>query len=147
MKIVLTTLLIVSTLMAKIVYSHSGATGVVKQRMDAMDAMGDQSKLVADMFKGRVEFNKNALSEAAESFSKHGSTMIELFPDTKESRKGSQTEALPKIWEEWDDFSAQVTEFVDLSDALKKEVATTDDKGQLKKMFFKTTKSLSLIHI
>jgi len=88
--------------------------------------MGDQSKLVADMFKGRVEFNKNALSDAAESFSKHGS--------------------LPKIWEEWDDFSAQVTEFVDLSDALKKEVATTDDKGQLKKMFFKTTKSCSGCH-
>ena len=43
------------------VLAHSGATGVVKQRMDAMVDMGDKSKIVANMFKGKTEFDKACL--------------------------------------------------------------------------------------
>jgi len=72
--------------------------------------------------------------------------MAEQFPDTEESRTGSKTEALPRIWEEWDDFSKKVVEFVELSESLKDIVSTTEDERQLKKAFFYTTKSCSGCH-
>jgi len=139
-------LFVFSVLLASIVYSHSGATGIVKERMDAMADMGDKSKLVADMFKGKSEFNRKTLVDAADAFALHGARMAELFPDTKESRTGSKTEALPRIWEEWDEFSKQVTEFVERSESLKNTVSTTEDERQLKKAFFQTTKGCSGCH-
>jgi cytochrome c556 len=135
-----------SVLIAGSVFSHSGAKGIVKERMEAMKDMGEKSKNVADMFKGKADFEHSALVEAADTFVMHGSEMTELFPDTKDSRTGSKTEALPKIWDQWDDFNTLVTEFVTRSEALQRTVASTEDPGKLKRAFFKTTKSCSSCH-
>lgn len=128
------------------VFAHSGATGVVKKRMDAMGDMGDRSKLVADMFKGKTDFDKAAIVDAADAFVMHGSTMTELFPDTKDSRAGSKTEALPVIWEEWDEFNERVADFVTQSETLQSVISETDDPKTLKVAFFKTTKTCSGCH-
>jgi len=128
------------------VLAHSGATGVVKQRMDAMVDMGDKSKIVANMFKGKTEFDKAAIVDAADAFVMHGSAMSELFPDSKDSRTGSKTEALPKIWEQWDDFNELVEEFVSKSEVLQSAVGETEDETALKVAFFKTTKTCSTCH-
>ena len=146
MKTITTGFFIFSFLLAGVVYSHTDATGIVRERMDAMLDMGDKSKLVADMFKGKSEFERNAVADVADAFVSHGVRMAELFPDTQESRNGSHTEALPRIWEEWDKFNEQVTEFVELSESLKNTVSTTDDINQLRKAFFKTTKGCSGCH-
>ena len=128
------------------VLAHSGATGVVKQRMDAMVDMGDKSKIVANMFKGKTEFDSAAIVDAADAFVMHGSAMSELFPDSKDSRTGSKTEALPKIWEQWDDFNELVEEFVSKSEVLQSAVGETEDETALKVAFFKTTKTCSTCH-
>ncbi len=127
-------------------YSHSGATGIIKERMDAMGVMGDKSKIVANMFKGKTEFNAAALIDAADAFVMHGTGMAELFPDTDASRNGHKTEALPKIWDEWQEFSTMVDEFISSSKALKETINSTNDIGTLKKAFFKTTKNCSGCH-
>lgn len=139
-------LTVLTLTIAGAVFAHSGATGVVKKRMDAMSDMGDRSKLVADMFKGKTEFDKAAIVDAADAFVMHGSAMTELFPDTKDSRTGSKTEALPAIWEGWDEFNEMVTEFVSKSETLQSTVSDTDDPKALKVAFFKTTKSCSGCH-
>jgi len=146
MKTITTCLLILSALIVSLVYAHSGATGIVKQRMDAMQDMADQSKIVADMFKGNSEFDRSALIDAAEAFVLHGIQMNELFPNTEFSRTGSNTDALPRIWDEWEDFSEQVTQFVLRSESLKVTALATEDIGELKNAFFKTTKSCSGCH-
>ena len=146
MKRTTTLLALVSLLVAGTVYSHSGAKGIVKERMEAMKDMGDKSKIVADMYKGKIDFERTALAEAADAFVMHGDGMTELFPDTNDSRTGSKTEALPKIWDQWDDFNTLVTDFVTRSEALQSTVASTEDAGQLKKAFFQTTKSCSGCH-
>ena len=146
MKFFILTLTIVAAIIAGSVFAHSGAKGVVKQRMDAMADMGDKSKIVADMMKGKIEYTPAAIIDAADAFVMHGENMAEFFPDTKESRTGSKTEALPKIWDEWDDFSDMVTEFIERSKALQDFAANTEDKTELKKAFFKTTKSCSGCH-
>lgn len=129
-----------------LVYSHSGATGIVKERMDAMKDMGKKSKVVANMFKGKAPFEPSAVVEAADSFVLHGKSMTEVFPDTEHSRHGSKTEALPVIWEEWDEFTEMVSEFVSLSENLAETAQATDSERELKAAFFKTTKSCSGCH-
>ncbi len=146
MKLKFALLFIGCALMTSVVLSHSGATGIVKERMDAMSDMGDKSKLVADMFKGKTDFDRAALVDAADAFAGHASKMAELFPDTKHSRSGSKTEALPVIWDDWDGFNKIILEFSDASESLKETAAKTTDAGQLKKAFFKTTKSCSSCH-
>lgn len=137
MKLCTTYLMALSLLITNIVLGHSGATGIVNERMDAMADMSDQSKLVADMFKGKTEFSKSLLIETADTFVQHGTAMIELFPDSEESRTGSNTEALPRIWDNWEDFNKQVLKFVEQSEKLKDTASETEDVGQLKKAFFK----------
>ena len=126
--------------------AHSGATGIVKERMDAMKDMGKQSKLVARMFKGEEAFDKQALVAAADSFLLHGTQMKSLFPDTHESRMGKTTEALPEIWENWERFSSDVDEFIMLSETLQQTVNATDNRDELQQAFRQTAKSCSGCH-
>lgn len=138
--------LILSLCLGGLAYSHSGVTGIVKERMDAMKDMGDKSKAVANMFKGKAPFDQAAIIEAADSFVLHGKRMAEVFPDTHQSRHGKKTEALPVIWEEWDDFTALVDEFVALSENLAQEARSGADERTLKASFVKTAKSCSGCH-
>ena len=111
-----------------------------------MKDMGDKSKIVANMFKGKTDFNAAALSDAADTFVQHGTSMSALFPDTDASRTGSKTEALPKIWDEWREFTTMVEDFISSSEALQATIKGTEDIGTLKKAFFKTTKNCSSCH-
>lgn len=137
---------ILGLILLGVAHGHGGATGIVKERMDAMQDMADKSKVVANMFKGKTEFNRDVLVDAALAFSSHGASMVELFPDTKASRTGSSTEALPTIWDEREGFESSVAEFVMLSDALMDDIDNGGDKAALKKAFFKTTKGCSGCH-
>lgn len=129
-----------------VVLAHGDATGVVKERMDAMSDMGDKSKLVADMYKGKTNFDASAVVAAADAFVEHSAGMSDLFPDSKASRSGSDTEALPVIWENRDEFTKKVTQFATSSKVLQEVVASTRDQGELKKAFFKTIKNCSGCH-
>lgn len=73
MNIKTTLFTVIGLLIAGVVYGHSDATGIVKERMNAMQDMKDKSKIVANMFKGKVDFDRTALIEAADTFVLHGS--------------------------------------------------------------------------
>ena len=128
------------------VLAHSGATGIVKERMDAMKDMGKMSKQITAMFKGKTRFEHSALVEAADAFVIHGNEMKALFPDTHDSRMGKKTEALPKIWEDEEGFSEAVDEFIELSESLQLTVSDTQDEQVLKKAFLQTAKSCRSCH-
>ena len=136
------------------VMAHSGAMGIVKQRMDAMKTMGDQAKAVGDMLKGKSAFDLTAVEAAAQAFITHGEQIPALFPDTNESRTGSKTEALPAIWENWDDFTALSTQLTENSRVLAtvtSELSTgtqsTDEQSRaVRAAFFKASKSCSGCH-
>lgn len=146
MKIALAVLITLGFLCAGAVYGHTGATGIIKERMDAMKDMGDKSRLVAEMFKGKVDFDRRIIASAADAFTLHGSSMTGLFPDTIKSRTGGNTEALPRIWEDWVAFNEEVDAFLLLSESLRTTVANTDDSARLRKVFFQTTKACSSCH-
>ncbi len=84
--------------------AHSGATGVVKERMDAMGEMGDEMKRLAPMMRGQTEYDPDVVRSAADTMIGHaGTQMTELFP---EGSNGMPSEALDAIWEDWEEFAA-----------------------------------------
>ena len=134
-----------STFIAAFAWAHSGATGIVKERMDGMMAMGKALGTVADMFKGKTAFDADQVAVAAKIVEGHAAAMGSLFPDTKHSREGKGTEALPSIWENKQDFlaiaKALENKFADLA-----KVAATNDQAQIRRAFGDMAKTCSACH-
>lgn len=84
--------------------AHSGATGVMKERMDAMGEMGDEMKRLTPMMRGQTEYDPDVVRNAADTMIGHaGTQMTELFP---EGSNAKPSEALDAIWEDWQEFAA-----------------------------------------
>ena len=128
------------------VNAHMGASGIVKQRMDAMSEMGDAMKAMGDMVKGKQAFVPETITGYAEVLEKHSGTLLDYFPDTDESRHGKETEALPKIWESWERFEELSNKFVMSVSELKKGAANGLDKRSFRILYSKTAKSCSSCH-
>lgn len=84
--------------------AHAGATGVVKERMDAMKSMGDAIKAIKPMMSGEAEYDAATVRDAAQTIERlSGKTMTGKFP---EGSTGHPSEAKPEIWSDWERFQA-----------------------------------------
>ena len=84
-------------------FAHSGATGVVKERMDAMKTMGDAVKRIKPMMSGEAAYDEAAVREAAQAIAEEaGTAMTKKFP---EGSTDHPSEVLPRTWDEWDRFT------------------------------------------
>ncbi|MBO6717345.1 MAG: cytochrome c [Rhizobiaceae bacterium] len=90
-------------------YAHSGATGVIKERMDMMVDIAAQMKAVGQMIRGNSVFDADRAAEAAAAIADHAGQLPELFP---EQTLAGPSEAAADIWDNWD-------EFVSLSEQLE----------------------------
>lgn len=85
-------------------YAHTGATGVYKERMDAMMAMGKVVKTLSAMMRGETEFDAASVKEGARAIKSHaGGAMTSLFP---EGTTEAPSEARAEIWTDWETFEA-----------------------------------------
>ena len=92
------------------VSAHTGAIGVVKERMDLMKALGGAMKQLNAMFANQKPYDAEQVELAAEVVAKHaGDQMTRLFPEAPVKKP---SEALPVIWRNW-------TEFQDWADQLR----------------------------
>lgn len=103
-------------------WAHGGATGVVKERMDAMSDMAKAVKKLTPMFRGRTRYNPDMVRTQAQRLEDQaGQHMTRLFPE------GSQTgpsEAKDTIWEDWAAFERAAEDLARSARAL----AETADK-------------------
>jgi len=79
--------------------SHDHATGVVKERMDMMEAIAKSMKAISERIKNKSDLS--GIKADAEAIAGHAPHIIHLFP------KGSMqkpTEARATIWQNWSDF-------------------------------------------
>ncbi len=98
------------------VFAHSGATGIVKERMDGMVAMGDAIKTITPMMRGQVTYFPQDVRAFAEEVRKHsGGSMTRLFP---EGSGGKPSEAKPTVWTDWEDFQELADQLHLLSEGL-----------------------------
>jgi cytochrome c556 len=85
-------------------WAHSGAMGVVKERMDAMKAMGDAVKRIKPMMSGEAVYDAAAVQAAARVIAEEaGAAMTGKFP---EGSGGGVSEALPAVWSDRARFAA-----------------------------------------
>jgi cytochrome c556 len=98
--------------------AHGGATGIVKERMDAMAAMGDAVKTVTPMMRGEAAYDADTLRDAARTFQEHsGEAMTSLFP---EGSGGKPSEVKDTVWTEWDSFAALADQLSEYSKGLER---------------------------
>lgn len=106
--------------------AHDGATGIVKERMEAMKDISSRMKSIAKMIKGEEPLNAARLSLMATEIENHGGeAMIAKFP------KGSihgPSEAVPAIWEDWNEFQKLAFELSRKSKALATEITTNPNQ-------------------
>ena len=97
-------------------------TGVYKERSDAMKVLGGNIKILSDMLFGQAEYDAAKALEASQAMNAVASSDVAaLFP---EGSSESPSEALPIIWEEWDEFTGILTQFA--TDAAALEAAASD---------------------
>lgn len=125
-------------------FAHMGATGIVKQRMDAMKEIGRSMKTVGRMIKGETAFNSSTVAKAAETIEGHAEEIPELFPDNEESRQ-PVSEATDAIWLQNDRFEAIAQELANAA-VLLGEAAETDDPAAVRAAFAQTGRTCSACH-
>jgi cytochrome c556 len=105
-----------ATAVAAVAMAHTGATGVVLERMNGMTAMRDTVAELAPMMQGSVPYDAFIVSEGASVIAGHaGETMLSLFPEN--SLEGV-TYSKPEIWSDWRDFATLAEELKTYADAL-----------------------------
>ncbi len=88
--------------------AHVGATGIVKERMDAMSAIGQAMKTIGGDLKSTDRYDLAGIALAAEKIAAHGGqAMTELFPA---GSLKAPSEASPAIWTDWTRFSEIASE-------------------------------------
>ena len=85
-----------------IAMAHSGATGIVKERMEAMKDVGAVMKELGAMVKGEVDFDAALVAKRDRDLKSRAARIPALFPAN--SIHGP-SEALPQIWHNFEAFS------------------------------------------
>ena len=117
-------LLVLCLLQAPTVQAHSGATGVVKERMALMKRIGGEMKKIAAMFKGDAAYDPGEIAAAARRIEDgSGGHMLRLFP---EGSTGHPSEAKDGIWRHWPEFETRADELGTEASAL----AAVADTGE-----------------
>ena len=125
------------------VYAHSGATGIVKERMELMKSIAAQMKIVGDMVKGTRPYDADDVADAADLIAEHAANMVEKFP------KGSTehpSEALPLIWEDWDRFQTLSVELKTAANAMAERARDATEISSIGEEFTAVGKTCSACH-
>lgn len=97
------TLLAGLILTASFATAHDGATGVVKERMDAMGKIGSYLKSVNAMLRGTATMDLSAIQAAMEDIAMMSNHLPDMFP---EGTDAAPSEAGPMIWTDPEGFKA-----------------------------------------
>ncbi|MEX0344836.1 MAG: cytochrome c [Rhizobiaceae bacterium] len=124
-------------------FAHSGAKGIVKQRMDAMGDIADQMEVLGAMMKKQTDFNPAIASKAADAIAGHALHIPTLFP---EGSNEHPSEALPAIWTDWAKFEAIATELKDGASELSVTAGSAASTMEIAASFGKVAKTCISCH-
>jgi cytochrome c556 len=124
-------------------FAHSGATGIVKQRMELMKDIADRMKEIAEMVRGRQDFDADTVRSAADAVAVHAGKVEELFP---EGSVGGASEARRVIWDNWDDFSGLADELESTAVVLAEAAETAAGADDIRPYFANLGRTCSACH-
>lgn len=122
--------------------AHSGATGVVKERMALMSSLGEAMKAMAAMFKKQIPYDSAALARHAATISQGTDAMTGLFPHGSIDKP---SKALPAIWDDWPAFE-QLTRELNSASARLAEIAPDAGPRQARRQFAQVAHTCSACH-
>lgn len=128
---------------ASMAYAHSGATGIVKERMDMMKGMGDAMKAMGPMFKGEAPFDAAVVAEKAAHLAEHARKIPEMTP---EGSMDHPSEALPIIWEDWDGYVESAEKLAKEGAALHEIASNGADQTAAREKFLAVSKTCGGCH-
>ncbi|MDG1738557.1 MAG: cytochrome c [Paracoccaceae bacterium] len=120
--------------------AHQGASGVVKERMEAMSEIAANLKLVNGMLRGKTDYDAAQVTTAMEAIARHAAALPHKFPEGTEA---APSEAAPAIWEQQDAFNAI---FADLTLSATEVAALAADKSTVAQSFSKVAKTCKACH-
>ena len=139
-------LIFASSLIATVVITplgaHEGAMGIVKERMDAMETIKDSMKPIRQMVRGDASFNKRRILENVQAIKAVSGDIPGLFPEDSLQKP---SEALPAIWENWDDFTMKANRFNELVLSFEKTVEA-GNRGAVKTGFRELSRTCKGCH-
>ena len=113
---------------ATIAYAQAvGGAAAIKQRQDAMKAVGAANKSLTAMVKGEAPFDAGKAAAGFKTMEDNWAKAKVSFPD--DSKTGADTAALPAIWEKKADFMAKFDKAI--ADA-KAAAADSKDEASFK---------------
>lgn len=124
-----------------IALAHSGATGVVKERMDGMSSLGQSMKALVEMAKTGAIDNDQVIEIAGQIKDQSGQSMTQRFPAGKQQMV---SEASPAIWENWQQFERISEELFQAAVAL--EASAVDGNMDLNQAIKQLGASCSSCH-
>jgi cytochrome c556 len=120
-------------------YAHSGATGLVKERMDNFK----NSKRSMKLMKNAIKENDHSLvALESEKLVRWGEVMHTYFPEGSNQKP---SEALPIIWQEWSIFEEHRVEYLQQAQALMQS-AESQDLSAIKSTYGLLAKSCKSCH-
>ena len=106
-------------------FAHSGVTDQnVKERMIVMQEMANNTKIIAQMLKGKTSFDANEAKLALERLS---SLSLETPKVFKINATDPKSEAKPVIWDEFDEFTRLSKDLAETAILLAGSIGTIDD--------------------
>ena len=108
----------------RFVWAHEGATGITKQRMDAMESMARAIKAIRRSLEGNRD--SAAIQIEAGRIREMAVRIPEWFPPGSDAKP---TDALPAVWQRWTDFQARATQLEQESAKLVAVAASGDIKN------------------
>jgi cytochrome c556 len=123
--------------------AHSGASGIVKDRMELMKGIAEQMKQIGAMMKGEAAFDAATVRLAADTVAAHADDMPELFP---EGSTDAPSEALPSIWQDWDAFSGLAAELEENAGLLSEATAGATGVDDIRAHFASMGRTCSACH-
>ncbi len=122
--------------------AHTGATGVVKERMDLMVSMGRSLKTISDMFRRKTAYDPAIIASRSREISDHSRALADLFP--ADSIKGP-SEATAAIWQDWAEFERLADRLAAESEKLA-EIAQQSSFGHANRQFLQMARLCTECH-
>lgn len=120
--------------------AHSGATGIVKERMEMMKGMGAAMKEIAGMLRGSSDYDAGRIKALGDEMRKHAAHMPMMFP---EGSNKEPSEAKATIWTNVEGFKTESAKLAQYAAALAE---SADDKAAAKTAFRNVGQSCKSCH-
>ena len=126
-------IILISLTISSVAFAHSGVKDKnVKERMMVMKEMAGNTKIIGQMLKGKTSFDANQVKLALERLSALSLETPKVFTINATDPK---SEAMPNIWDEFDEFTKLSKDLAETSIVLANSVATIEDlRPALKKV-------------